>query len=85
MLLGLMEPGAAYGYPYTLWSPFLRFTQPEERRTVAQLVKSATLHASASDPSVKFVQTECKSVVAMPIEFAIRSPNDIANTFPPGV
>jgi len=84
MLLGLMEPSAAYGYPYSFWSPFKRFSKPEQRRTVAQLVVAAGVHANAAKRSVSFIQKKCFSVVSMPIEFAIQSPRDMADTFPPG-
>jgi len=83
-LLGLMEPSGAYGYPYTLWAALLRFSQPDERRTAALLVVSANTYAGASAPTVTFIQKKCHSVVAMPVKFAIQSPRDLADTFPPG-
>jgi len=85
MLFGLMEPSAAYGYPYSFWSPFMRFSKPDQRRTAAQLVLSAGVYANAEKRSVAFIQKKCFSVVAMPIKFAIQSPRDLSDTFPPGV
>jgi len=85
VLLGMMEPGSAYGYPYSFWAPVLRFSKPDERRTVAQLVDSAAIFAAAKKPSDEFIRTKCHSVITMPVKFAILSPRDLLDTFPPGV